>query len=314
MNDKLRIRRKAMEIGFDAVGFAPPEVDERDRARLGEFILNREYGDMVWMARNADVRMDPKALWPDVKSVVVLGLNYAPAPEPGGAEERGAGRISVYARNRDYHDIVKRRLKRLASWMADGFDCRVKIFTDTAPVLEKALASKAGIGWFGKHTNIVSRKFGSWLFLGEIFTDLEIEADAPEKSRCGSCERCMSACPTGAITAPCRLDPRRCVSYLTIEHKGSVPEDFHEAIGNRVYGCDECLLACPWNRFAPTTAETGFLPRPDLIRPLLADLLELDDPGFRRFFSGSPIKRIGSERFLRNARISLENDLKRRFL
>ncbi len=296
-----------MALGFDAVGFAPPRIDERDRDRLREYISNREYGDMSWMAKNAHVRMDPKVLWPDVKSVVVLGLNYAPAVRPAGTENPEIARISVYAQNRDYHDIVKKRLKQLASWMVKRWECQVKIFVDTAPVLEKALASQSGIGWFGKHGNIVSRKFGSWLFLGEVFTDLELEPDEPAKDRCGSCDRCMSACPTGAITSPGKLDPRRCISYLTIEHKGEIPEAFHVAIGNRVYGCDECLSACPWNRFAPQTTEPGLIPRPGLIAPRLGDLIELDDPGFRRFFSGSPIKRIGSQRFLRNAGICEKN-------
>ena len=307
MENKRIIREKAEALGFDAAGFAPPRIGQRDRDRLREYILNREYGDMSWMAKNADVRMDPKVLWPDVKSVVVLGLNYAPAVRTAGADSPEIARISVYARNRDYHDIMKKRLKQLASWMVKKLACQVKIFVDTAPVLEKALASQSGIGWFGKHGNIVSRKFGSWLFLGEVFTDLELEPDEPAKDRCGSCDRCISECPTGAITSPRKLDPRRCISYLTIEHKGEIPEAFHEAIGNRVYGCDECLSACPWNRFAPQTTEPGLIPRPELIASRLADLLELDDTGFRRLFSGSPIKRIGSQRFLRNTKICEEN-------
>lgn len=308
---KTFIREQAFDLGFDAAGFALPEIGKADRERLREYVENREYGDMAWMARNVDVRADPKVLWPEAESVIVLGLNYGP-PKDAPAGERGnitgnSAYISVYARNRDYHDIVKKRLKRLARRIADRYGGGFRVFVDTAPVLEKALAAKSGIGWMGKHTNIVSRQFGTWLFLGEIFTTLEIPPDEPEKNRCGSCMKCVRACPAGAIIKPYRLNPRRCLSYFTIEHKGLIPPAFHARMGNRVYGCDECLSVCPWNRFARETREPGLVPRTDLIAPGLPDLAGLDDAEFRRFFSGSGIKRIGHQRFNRNVGIAMGN-------
>jgi len=308
MIDKEEIRRKGLETGFDVIGFAPPETNQRDRDRLREFILNREYGDMSWMARNVSLRMDPVHLWPEVRTVIVAGMNYAPPGYwPVETELVDRGRISVYALNRDYHDVMKKRLKKLAGWLVTRFGNEVKIFVDTAPVLEKAIASKSGIGWQGKHTNLVSRRFGSWLFIGEIYTTLEILPDIPEKNRCGSCDRCIRACPTSAIVEPYRMDPRRCISYLTIEHKATIPRELRSAMGTRIYGCDACLAACPWNRFAPASAEPAFHPRKDLVNPALTDLLEFDNKSFRIFFSGSPIKRIGHERFLRNILTGIGN-------
>jgi epoxyqueuosine reductase len=247
-------------------------------------------------------------LWPDAVSVVVLGLSYASAEDPlRSRTHRDRGVVSVYARNRDYHDVVKGRLKQLAGWMHGRFGAEVKVFTDTAPVMEKPLASAAGLGWQGKHTNLVSREHGSWLFLGEIYTTLDLPPDPPGADRCGTCRRCQDACPTDAFPAPYRLDARRCISYLTIEHKGPIDPALRPLIGNRIYGCDDCLAVCPWNKFAAAATEPAFLPRADLTGPRLADLTRLDDAGFRALFSGSPIKRIGRDRFLRNVLIALGN-------
>jgi len=300
--------RKALGLGFDAVGFAKATLASAAREGLAGFLSAGYHGDMGWMAEKADRRGDPKLLWPEACSVVVLGLNYGPpsdplADRPGSA----AGEISIYARNHDYHDSIKKRLKALARWMAETLGAEVKVFVDTAPVMEKPLAQEAGIGWQGKHTNLVSRELGSWLFLGEVFTTLDLEAGAAEEDHCGACRRCLDACPTGAFPAPYRLDARRCISYLTIEHKGPIPRDLRPLMGNRIYGCDDCLAVCPWNKFARTTSEAGFRLRPELASPPLAELAELDDAGFRRLFAGSPIKRIGRARFLRNVLTALGN-------
>jgi len=260
------------------------------------------------MADKADRRAGPKALWPEAKSIIALGMNYTPGEDPLALADRPErGVISVYARNRDYHDIVKRRLKALGRWIGERWDCGIKIFVDTAPVMEKPLAERAGIGWQGKHTNLVSREHGSWLFLGEIYTTLEIAPDAAEEDHCGSCRDCLDTCPTDAFPAPRQIDARRCVSYLTIEHKGPIPEDLRPLIGNRIYGCDDCLAVCPWNKFAKATAEPAFLPRLELTAPRLSDLAQLDDKAFRELFAGSPIKRIGRNRFIRNVLIALGN-------
>jgi len=303
------IRAHALSLGFDACRFAGAEADPQLAERLGAWLASGAHGDMGWMAETAERRAAPKALWPAARSVVVLGVNYGPATDPLAAlEKRDAGAISVYARNRDYHDIIKGRLKQLAAFMikrAGGGD--VKVFVDTAPVMEKPLAQAAGLGWQGKHTNLVSRDFGSWLFLGTIFTDIALEPDPPERDHCGSCRNCLDACPTRAFIGPYRLDARRCVSYLTIEHKGPIPRDLRAAIGNRIYGCDDCLAVCPWNKFAQTTREAKLAAREDLEHPPLAELSRLDDAGFRAFFSGSPIKRIGRSRFLRNVLIAIGN-------
>jgi epoxyqueuosine reductase len=260
------------------------------------------------MAETAERRSGLRRLWPEARAAVVLGQTYAPKDDPlANLARPERGTISVYARNRDYHDLIKKRLKAVARWMADSFACQVKVFVDTAPVMEKPLAARAGLGWQGKHTNLVSRDHGSWLFLGEIVTDLALAPDGPGEDRCGSCARCLAACPTDAFPAPYRLDARRCISYLTIEHRGPIPADLRPAMGNRIYGCDDCLAVCPWNKFAAATREAAFQPRIELTAPMLADLAGLDEAGFRRVFAGSPIKRIGRDRFLRNVLIALGN-------
>ncbi|MCH8155056.1 MAG: tRNA epoxyqueuosine(34) reductase QueG [Proteobacteria bacterium] len=305
---KAAIRDRALELGFDAVGFAAPRLAESARADLAEYLARGYHGDMGWLANNAARRGDPAALWPEARSVVVLGLDYGPAEDPLkllSAPERGA--ISVYARGRDYHDALQTRLKALGRWMAEAYGCQVKVFVDTAPVMEKPLAQAAGLGWQGKHTNLLARGHGSWLFLGEVFTTLELTPDAPERDHCGTCRRCLDACPTDAFPAPYRLDARRCISYLTIEHKGHIAREFRAAMGNRIYGCDDCLAVCPWNKFATATGEPALLPRAELTAPRLDDLAALDDAAFRQVFAGSPIKRTGRDRFVRNVLIALGN-------
>ena len=305
---KATIRDKALALGFDAVGFAPAALDETARANLAAYIAQGYHGDMGWLAARAEQRSAPTALWPEARSVVALAVNYGPETDPMATlDDREGATISVYARNRDYHDLIKKRLKALGRWMAERLDCQVKVFVDTAPVMEKPLAERAGIGWQGKHTNLVSRGHGSWLFLGEVYTDLELAPDGPESDHCGACRRCLDACPTGAFPAPYRLDARRCISYLTIEHKGHIPREFRAAMGNRIYGCDDCLAVCPWNKFATPTAEPALRARADLTAPRLAALAALDDAAFRRRFSGSPIKRTGRDRFLRNVLIAIGN-------
>jgi epoxyqueuosine reductase len=304
------IRAKARALGFDAVGFARAELGPEAGARLQEFLAAGHHGEMGWLAARADERADPRALWPEVRSVIALGMSYVPAGDAMATLGRGdRGNISVYARHRDYHDLVKGRLKHLAQFIVSraGTGAEVKVFVDTAPVMEKPLAQSAGLGWQGKHTNLVSRAHGSWLFLGEVFTTLDLPPDAPHADRCGSCTRCIIACPTAAIPAPYRLEARRCISYLTIEHGGPIPEEFRAAVGNRIYGCDDCLAVCPWNRFAQTGREAKLAARADLEAPSLAALSRLDDAGFRALFAGSPIKRIGRNRFLRNVAIAIGN-------
>ncbi|NFV80766.1 tRNA epoxyqueuosine(34) reductase QueG [Magnetospirillum aberrantis] len=303
---KEAIRAKALELGFDAVGFAPANGEWS--AGLEAFVADGRHGTMAWMEERREQRAAPKGLWPDVRSVVVLGTSYAPAGDPlATLSHPTRGHVSVYARNKDYHDLMKRRLKALGRWMVESFGGALKVFVDTAPVMEKPLAAQSGIGWQGRHSNVVSRRFGSWLFLSEIYTTLEIEADPPEPDHCGKCTRCRDACPTGAIVADGQVDARRCVSYLTIEHKGAIPEDLRPLMGNRVYGCDDCMAACPWNKFAPPTREADFLPRMELVAPRLSDLAELDDSSFREVFSGSAIKRVGRDRWLRNVLVAIGN-------
>jgi len=303
------LERKAHELGFSAFGIAPADAAPETAARLKQWLASGAHGDMIWMEETADRRATPAGLWPEVRSVISLGMSYAPAADPLAlADAPGHGRISVYAQGADYHDTIKKALKALARWMVEQSTCELKVFVDTAPVMEKPLAAAAGLGWQGKHTNLVSRRDGSWLFLGAIYTTLELEPDRSHRVHCGSCSACLDACPTKAFPAPFRLDARRCISYLTIENKGPIPIEFREAMGNRIYGCDDCLAVCPWNRFADAArANKAFLPRAELVAPELSDLLALDDAEFRRVFSGSPIKRIGRNRMVRNAAIAAGN-------
>ena len=314
---KERIRAHALSLGFSACGFVRAADVPDNTGRLKAWLEAGCHGDMLWMEANADRRGSPKGLWPAVRSVVALGMSYAPPYDPlAHADDGGVGRISVYARGDDYHEVVKKRLKALARWLVaeaatstgSGQGCELKVFVDTAPVMEKPLAVAAGIGWQGKHTNLLNRVDGSWLFLGSVFTTLDLEPDAPGEDHCGSCMRCQAACPTAAFPAPYRLDARRCISYLTIEHRGAIPHEFRAAIGNRIYGCDDCLSVCPWNRFADAArANIAFAGRAELEAPRLAELLVLDDAGFRALFSKSPIKRIGRDRFVRNCLIAAGN-------
>ncbi|MDQ6436216.1 tRNA epoxyqueuosine(34) reductase QueG [Mesorhizobium sp. LHD-90] len=302
------LNREAKAAGFDAVAITSPDAIPLAGERLAEFVAAGFHGSMAWMQETLARRGDPRALWPEVRSIIVLAMNYGPDHDPRTILEKpDRAAISVYAQNRDYHDIVKGKLKGVAGKLAARTGCDVKVFVDTAPVMEKPLAEAAGIGWQGKHTNLVSREHGSWLFLGSIFTTAELEPDRPETDHCGTCRACLDACPTDAFPAPYRLDARRCVSYLTIENKGPIPLEFREAIGNRIYGCDDCLAACPWNKFAREASEAKLRARDDLREPPLADLLELDDAAFREKFSGSPIKRIGRDRFLRNVLVAAGN-------
>ncbi len=312
-DDKLRLdealEKKAMEEGFAAVGIAPGRLAPETQKRLKQWLADGGHGDMIWMESRADERSDPTYLWPDVRSIIMLGMSYAPGTDPFALESvTDRGRISVYAQGKDYHDVVKGALKRTARWLVEQAECEVKVFVDTAPVMEKPLAEAAGLGWQGKHTNIVSRDHGSWLFLGAIYTTLELESSVPGKDRCGSCSACQDICPTNAFPAPYQLDARACISYLTIEHKGPIPHQYRKAMGNHIYGCDDCLAVCPWNKFARAgAANKAFLPRAEMAAPALADLLVLDDAGFRKIFSGSPIKRTGRDRMVRNALIAAGN-------
>ena len=302
------IRARALELGFVAIGFAPAALAPETRTRLREFLAAGQHGEMRWLADRAEQRGDPRALWPEARSVICLGLSYAPADDPLAVlSQRDRGGISVYARNRDYHDLLKGMLKHLGQFIVSRCGGEIKVFVDTAPVMEKPLAMQAGVGWQGKHTNLVSRRHGSWLFLGEIYTTLDLPADPPHADRCGSCTRCLQACPTDAFPAPYRLDATRCIAYLTIEHDGPIPPALRPLIGNRIYGCDDCLAVCPWNRFAQATRHARLAARDDLMAPPLAELLALDDAAFRRRFAGSPVKRIGRNRFMRNVLIAAGN-------
>lgn len=309
------LKDEATRLGFGAFGIAPASKDAAAAARLEGWLDDGMHGQMGWMAERLHHRRSPQDLWPEARSVIALGMSYAPASDPLAlAGETARARISTYAQGADYHDTVKKALKALARWLVAEAARRglgeigVKVFVDTAPVMEKPLAAAAGIGWQGKHTNVVSRSHGSWLFLGAIYTTLDLPLDAPHDNRCGSCTACQTACPTNAFPAPYRLDARRCISYLTIEYKGPIPEEFRKALGNRIYGCDDCLAVCPWNSFASEAqANRAFLPRAELAAPRLGELLALDDAGFRKLFSGSPIKRIGRDRFVRNCLIAAGN-------
>ena len=309
MTIEQEIRERAAELGFVACGFARANAAAHAGGELMAWLGEGRHGEMGWMEERAGQRASPSGLWPEAKSVIALAMSYAPAVDPLAlADVKDRGRISAYAQGGDYHKTVKKALKALGRWLHDRFGGELKVFVDTAPVMEKPLAAAAGIGWQGKHTNLLSREQGNWLFLGIIYTSLELEADEPAAKHCGSCTACIAACPTGAITGPHRMDARRCISYLTIEHHGPIPLEFREAIGNRIYGCDDCLAVCPWNRFADSAAANrAFLPRAELAAPALADLLKLDDAAFREMFSGSPIKRIGRNRFVRNCLIAAGN-------
>jgi epoxyqueuosine reductase len=305
---KPQIRDRALALGFDAVGFCAAELGTQARERLAHFLAAGQHGDMGWLARRSDQRSEPRKLWHEARSVIVLGLCYAPDTDPLATLPRSdRGTISVYARNRDYHDVLKGMLKHLGQFIVSRFGPAVKVFVDTAPVMEKPLAERAGIGWQGKHTNLVSRTHGSWLFLGEIYTTLELEPDKPHADRCGSCTRCLDVCPTSAFPAPYRLDATRCISYLTIEHHGPIPHELRPLMGNRIYGCDDCLAVCPWNRFAHATQHEKLRARDGLNAPRLAELATLDAAGFRTMFTGSPIKRIGRARFVRNVLVAIGN-------
>ncbi|ALE17697.1 Epoxyqueuosine (oQ) reductase QueG [Altererythrobacter epoxidivorans] len=298
-----RIEEEARRLGFVSFGVTSASEDPVRSQRLEEWLDEGRHASMEWMENRKDQRASPQTLWPDARSVIALGMSYAPAQDPLAlADAADRARISVYAQGKDYHDTVKKRLKALARWMvAEWPESELKVFVDTAPVMEKPLGEASGLGWQGKHTNLVSREHGSWLFLGAIYTTLDLEPARPHRDLCGSCDACQRACPTDAFPRPYQLDARRCISYLTIEHKGPVPEEFRAGLGNRIYGCDDCLAVCPWNKFAETAhRHRDFIPRAELTAPRLAELLALDDAGFRQFFSGSPIKRIGRDRFVRN--------------
>jgi epoxyqueuosine reductase len=302
------LRARATTLGFDAFGITTADARPDLKQKLGLALAAGWQDGMAWMEETAARRSSPQALWDGAKSVIMVGVNYGPDSDPMATlAQRDRGTISVYARNRDYHEIVKGKLKELAGLLARRSGAEVKVFVDTAPVMEKPLAEAAGIGWQGKHTVLVSREFGSWLFLGAIFTAAELPADAPHAESCGSCRRCLDICPTKAFPAPFQLDARRCLSYLNIEHQGPIPHEFRIAMGNRVYGCDDCLAVCPWNKFASVAQEARLQAREELKAPALADLAGLDDAGFRALFAGSPVKRIGHARFLRNVLIALGN-------
>ncbi|UXC90386.1 tRNA epoxyqueuosine(34) reductase QueG [Sphingobium sp. RSMS] len=309
-----RLKAEALRLGFAACAIAPANAAPRSAERLRQWLDAGHHGEMLWMEERAGQRGSPQGLWPDVRSVVMLGMSYAPGRDPLAlADVPDRGRISVYAQGRDYHDVVKKGLKSLARWLVEQHPGALKVFVDTAPVMEKPLAEAAGLGWQGKHSNLVSRAHGSWLFLGAIYSEIALAPDAPEKDHCGSCTACQAACPTDAFPAPYMVDARRCISYLTIEHKGPIPEEFRAGIGNRIYGCDDCLAVCPWNKFADAAAANrAFVGRAELAAPELGDLLALDDAGFREIFSGSSIKRIGRNRMVRNAAIAAGNSGDRR--
>jgi epoxyqueuosine reductase len=302
------LANEARALGFDCVGVTGPDAIAEAGRYFHEFIDTGGHGDMDWLASRPERRADPRGLWPDVRSIIMLGVNYGPDEDPLAIlQQRSRGAISVYARGDDYHDLIKKRLKALARWLAATCRAEVKVFVDTAAVMEKPLAQAAGLGWQGKHTNLVSREFGSWLFLGAIFTTAELPPDAPDTDHCGSCQACLDICPTAAFPAPYKLDARRCISYLTIENKGPIPHEFRRAIGNRIYGCDDCLAVCPWNKFAQAGRETRLAARDESRAPDLAALARLDDAAFRARFTKSPVKRIGRDRFIRNVLIAIGN-------
>ena len=312
---KNQIRDRAVEAGFDVIRFTTPDAIPAAGERLMAFLAAGRHGDMVWMETTAERRRNPASLWPQARSVVVLGLNYGPRADPMEAlKRRSRGVISVYARGKDYHDVIKKKLKRVAGWMYREYNAEVKVFVDTAPVMEKPLAQAAGAGWQGKHTNLVSREYGSWLFLGSIFTTEPIPADAAESDHCGACRACLDICPTDAFPAPYELDARRCSSYLTIEHQGHIGKEFRAPMGNRIFGCDDCLAVCPWNKFARASREARLAAREQTDNPPLEELLAMDDAAFRARFAGTPVKRTGRDRFLRNVLIAAGNSGEKKLL
>jgi len=303
-----QIRARARELGFDACRFTSLEAAWPAEGRLGEFLEAGRHGEMTWMAETAARRSHPQAMWPGARSAIVLGVNYGPDADPLRAlDDRTRAAISVYAQGDDYHELIKGRLKQMAGWVAARFGGELKVFVDTAPLMEKPLAEQAGLGWQGKHTNLVSREFGSWLFLGSILTELELSPDTPSEGHCGQCRACLDICPTAAFPAPYQLDARRCISYLTIELKGPIPREFRPALGNRIYGCDDCLAVCPWNKFAQASKEMRLQARGTLKAPALDDLARLGEAGFRTLFAKSPVKRIGRDRFVRNVLYAIGN-------
>lgn len=305
---KTALAREAKALGFDCIGVTDPDAIGNAGLRFREFLETGSHGDMDWLAASPERRMHPRALWPGVRSIVMLGFNYGPDADPLHAlHKRTSGTISVYAQGDDYHDVIKKRLKTLARWLHAATGEEVKVFIDTAAVMEKPLAQAAGLGWQGKHTNLVSRELGSWLFLGAIFSASDLPRDEADIDHCGSCTACQEICPTAAFPAPYKLDARRCISYLTIENKGPIPREFRKAMGNRIYGCDDCLAVCPWNKFAQVGREAKLSARAELREPQLAELVRLDDTAFRALFSKSPVKRIGRDRFMRNVLIAIGN-------
>lgn len=305
---KQQLIERARDEGFELCRITTPDAIPEAAARLRQFLDNGYHGDMGWMAEHEMRRSSPAHIWPEARSVVMLGMNYGPEKNPlDDLDKEQSGLISVYAQRRDYHDVMKKKLRRLASWLSEISSADVKLFVDTAPIMEKPLAAAAGLGWQGKHTNLVSRDFGSWLFLGSIFTTYDLAADAPETDHCGQCSACLDICPTKAFPAPYQLDARRCISYLTIEHKGVIDADLRSGMGNHIYGCDDCLAVCPWNKFAKLGKESKLALREELALPDLIMLSQLDDAGFRTFFAGLPIKRTGRDRFVRNVMIALGN-------
>lgn len=308
LSEKTRLQEQALAEGFDDFGVVSADIDTLPGKRLLEFLSLDRQGDMTWIADKASWRQHPQSLWPEARSIIMLGLNYGPENDPmAGLSDKTRGVISTYAQRKDYHDVVKKRLKRLARWLIARHGGDVKVFVDTAPVMEKPLAERAGLGWQGKHTNLLSRSYGSWMFLGCIFTTLSIPADEKTDGDCGSCRACLDICPTNAFPAPYQLDARRCISYLTIETRTHIDRKLRPLIGNRIYGCDDCLAVCPWNKFAQKARDAALAPRPELEAPRLLDLVALEDAGFRSLFSGSPIKRLGRNRFVRNVLIAIGN-------
>ncbi len=309
---KKEIILESKRLGFDAIGFTKPNFKNEVKRNLDDFFNNNYHGEMDWLKRNKTRRESPKNIWSNVKTIISLGINYGPDDDPLKLiKEKDLGNISVYARGEDYHKIIKKNLKIFGSWIVNKLNCEIKIFVDTAPVLEKNIAELAGLGWQGKHTNLVSKDFGSWLFLAEIFIDRNIEIDLPQEDNCGTCNKCQDICPTEAFTKEYKLDARKCISYLTIEHKSQIPIQYRKKIGNRIYGCDDCLAICPWNKFAKKSKEIRFTTKEKISDFSLSKLSKLEDKTFREFFSGSPIKRIGRDRFLRNVMIAIGNSGKR---